>query len=302
MKMGEDVTVAELGEETLVSKIVETLSQKEHVIVGPGDDCAVVEVDAGNWNLLKTDCLIEGIHFVAGTDPRLVGGKAAKRVLSDIAAMGGRPGEAVVTLAVNGEREVSEVIGWYQGMEEVMLRFGGTIVGGETAKLPGDSAVISIAMTGTVEPGKCVRRSGAALGDLILVTGLLGGSYESGRHLNFEPRLEESHWLVENHRPSSMMDLSDGLGSDLPRLVAASGVGYTIALERIPCHEKCSAKNAVSDGEDYELLMTIEPERTGSLMADWAARFPELPLTVIGEITEETPVELARGWEHYEKA
>ncbi|MEM1442176.1 MAG: thiamine-phosphate kinase [Verrucomicrobiota bacterium] len=300
--MSGEETVGQIGEEALVSKLIEKLSPGRQVVVGPGDDCAVVEIGEEDWSLLKTDCLIEGIHFTKGTEPVLVGAKALKRVLSDIAAMGGVPGEAVVTLALNEERPVEEVLGWYEGLEETAVRYGTTLVGGETARLPGDAAVLSIAMTGRVNPQQCIRRSSATIGDLILVTGQLGGSFESGRHLTFEPRLAESRWLVENHGPAAMMDLSDGLGSDLPRLAKASGIGYTVAPERIPCHDGVSLERAIRDGEDYELLFTMKPEKTGPLMAAWSEQFSDLPLTVIGEMTAETPQELERGWEHYGEA
>lgn len=296
----DELTVGNAGEELLVSKILEKIVPGGNVIAGPGDDCAVVELTPGQWQLLKTDCLIEAVHFSKGTDPKLVGAKALKRVLSDIAAMGGTPGEAVVTLALNEDRPLAEVLAWYEGMGEVAEEFQCSIVGGETAKLPGEGAILSIAMTGSVAPGRCVFRSGAQRGDFILVTGRLGGSFESGHHLTFTPRLREAAWLVAHHRPSAMMDLSDGLGSDLPRLAAASGEGYTIDPARIPCHEGVPTEKAVSDGEDYELLFTIAPEKTDCLMSAWAAAFPDLSLTVIGEITAETPLALARGWEHYQ--
>lgn len=295
----ENTTVGELGEDALVARLTKSLSSDPRVVVGPGDDCAVTDSGGEDWELLKTDCLIEGVHFLPGTDPKKVGQKALKRVLSDIAAMGGAPGEAVVTLAVDADRAVEEVTGWYEGIKEVAMEFGCAIVGGETARLPGTSALLSVAMTGRVRPEHCVRRSGAKVGDLILVTGQLGGSFESERHLTFTPRLAEASWLVENFLPSAMMDLSDGLGSDLPRLALASGIGYSVSEERIPTHDGVTRKNAISDGEDYELLFTIEPVRVGALIASWGKRYPDLPLTVIGEMTEETPEELAEGWQHY---
>lgn len=294
-------TVGDLGEDGLIERLVGTLPRGEKVIVGPGDDCAVIESVGDFYELLKTDCLIEGIHFERGTDPILVGEKAMKRVISDIAAMGGTPKHALVTLAIDESRSVDEVTEWYAGMNSVAGTFGFSIVGGETAKLPGEGAVISIAMTGEVLPYQCVLRSGAARGDLILVSGLLGGSFASGRHLTFTPRLREAQWLVSSHRPSAMMDLSDGLGSDLPRLASASGEGYTISPQRLHCHEGVSIQEAISDGEDYELLFTMAPEKTGMLMVSWAANFPGTPLTIIGEMTEETPIELSSGWEHFKE-
>lgn len=292
-------TVGALGEDGLVARLVESLPKGGDVVVGPGDDCAVIDTGTENYQLLKTDCLIEGIHFERGTEPLLVGEKAMKRVISDIAAMGGMPKHALVTLAVDEARAVVEITGWYAGMVAAAEKFGCAIVGGETSKLPREGAVISIAMTGEVRPDQCVLRSGAKRGDLILVSGLLGGSFESGRHLTFTPRLREAQWLVSSHLPSAMMDLSDGLGSDLPRLALASGEGYTISPERLRCHAGVSIEDAISDGEDYELLFTIAPEKTGMLMVEWAAVFPGVPLTIIGEITEETPIELSSGWEHF---
>jgi thiamine-monophosphate kinase len=292
-------TVGGLGEEALVARLVGTLPPGSGVVAGPGDDCAVVGAGDGGWLLLKTDSLVEGIHFLPGTDPVLVGRKAMNRALSDIAAMGGWPAHALVSLAVESGRSLTEVEGWYAGLSEAAAAFGCGIVGGETTRLPFTGAVLTVSMTGTVAPEECVLRSGAAPGDRILVTGSLGGSFASGRHLTFTPRLREARWLVTHHRPTAMMDLSDGLGSDLPRLAAASGAGYRVGSDTLPCHAGSTSEEAAADGEDYELLFTIGPEAIEGLMADWAAAFPETPLTVIGEITAEGAGSLPRGWEHY---
>lgn len=292
-------TVGGLGEEALVARLVGTLPPGSEVVAGPGDDCAVVGAGDGGWLLLKTDSLVEGIHFLPGTDPVLVGRKAMNRALSDIAAMGGWPAHALVSLAVESGRSLTEVEGWYAGLSEAAAAFGCGIVGGETTRLPFTGAVLTVSMTGTVAPEECVLRSGAAPGDRILVTGSLGGSFASGRHLTFTPRLREARWLVTHHRPTAMMDLSDGLGSDLPRLAAASGTGYRVGSDTLPCHAGSTSDEATADGEDYELLFTIGPEAIEGLMADWAAAFPGTPLTVIGEITAEGAGSLPRGWEHY---
>ncbi|MBU6178487.1 MAG: thiamine-phosphate kinase [Verrucomicrobia bacterium] len=292
-------TVGGLGEEALVARLVGTLAPGSGVVTGPGDDCAVVVSGGGEWLLLKTDSLVEGVHFLPGTDPVMVGRKAMNRALSDIAAMGGWPAHALVSLAVESGRSLAEVEGWYEGLSEAAAAFGCGIVGGETTRLPFTGAVLTVSMSGTVAPDECVLRSGAVPGDRILVTGSLGGSFASGRHLAFTPRLREARWLVTRHRPTAMMDLSDGLGSDLPRLAAASGAGYRVGSDALPCHVGSTSEEAAADGEDYELLFTIGPEAIGELMADWAAAFPGTPLTVIGEITEEGAGSLPRGWEHY---
>jgi thiamine-monophosphate kinase len=294
-----DPSVADLGEEAVVSRLVAMIPPFRGVIAGPGDDCAAVEVEDGSWQLLKTDCVVEGVHFLPGTDPVLVGRKAMNRVLSDLAAMGGRPAHALVTIAVEAGRSFAEVEGWYAGMVEAAEEGGCGIVGGETSRMPVTGAMITVAMTGTVDPEQCVFRSGAKPGDLIAVTGKLGGSFASGRHLTFTPRLRESQWLAAHAKPTAMMDLSDGLGSDLPRLAAASGVGFRIEEASLPCHDGVSAEGAICDGEDYELLMTFSPDTFRDLPVRWSEVFPDLELTVIGEITATTTDAIGRGWEHY---
>jgi thiamine-monophosphate kinase len=293
--------LGDLGEEAVVDHLIGLIPPDATLIAGPGDDCAVVPMSNGLWQLLKTDCLVEGVHFLPGTAPSLVGRKAMNRVISDIAAMGGEPQHALVTLTVDADRELGEVEGWYRGILEAAGAAGCGIVGGETSRLPEKGAVISIAMTGLVAPQHCVLRSGAAPGDIIAVTGRLGGSFSSGRHLTFTPRLNEARWLVEHARPSAMMDLSDGLGSDLPRLARASGRGYRVEASSIPCYPGISVEQAIREGEDYELLLTFSPTSFSSLLGRWEAVFHDTPITAIGEITDETAEPLARGWEHYRK-
>lgn len=291
--------LGDLGEEMVVDHLIGLIPPDPTLIAGPGDDCAVVPLGNGLWQLLKTDCLIEGVHFLPGTSPELVGRKAINRVISDIAAMGGEPQHALVTLAVDENRSLGELDGWYRGMVEAAGAAGCSIVGGETSRLPVSGAVISVAMTGHVSPTHCVLRSGAAKGDIIAVTGRLGGSFESGRHLSFTPRFKEARWLVEHAGPSAMMDLSDGLGSDLPRLARASGRGYRVKSSSIPCYPGVSARQAMTEGEDYELLLTFSPTVFASLLGRWETAFPKTQLTAIGEITEHTDEPLPRGWEHY---
>jgi thiamine-monophosphate kinase len=292
-------TLGEIGEEALVARLVACLQTGERVMVGPGDDCAVVNEGGRNWSLLKTDCIVEGVHFLPGTEPKLVGRKAINRVLSDIAAMGGWPGYALVTIATDGGRSVAEVDGWYEGLSAAAAAACCTIVGGETTRLPFPGALLSVSMVGEVHPERCITRSGAVSGEGIFVTGRLGGSFSSGRHLTFNPRLAEAAWLVENHPPSAMMDLSDGLGSDLPRLARASGVGFAVELGDLPCHDGITPEQACGEGEDYELLFTYSLERASKLQRDWLNHHPDVPLTQVGRITPSGCSSLPRGWEHY---
>lgn len=301
MKRG--ITLRDLGEDRAVRELVFHLSRGADVQVGPGDDCAVVGRPGDRlWQLLKTDCVLEGRHFLANTPPSAVGWKAMARTISDIAAMGGVPKHALVTLAVSPEREVAHMKGLFRGLAKAADAYGVVIVGGETASSPGPMFV-SIAMTGEVEPTRCTLRRGGKEKDVLFVTGRLGGALKSGRHLRFEPRLCEARWLTKNFDIHAMMDLSDGLGADLPRLARASGLEYCIERERIPRNRNATVEEAISDGEDYELLFAVGPGIAGQLQAKWAARFPELRLTRIGSlVSHEHSLEekLPGGYDHFQ--
>ena len=291
--------LAHYGEDRLIAELTRSLSVDASIQTGIGDDCAVVGRRGDPlWQLLKTDCIVEGIHFLPDTVPRRIGWKALGRAISDIAAMGGIPRHALVTLAVSPEVEVSRLKGIYAGLKKVADRFNVRIVGGETSCAPG-SLFISIALTGEVEPARCVTRSGGRPGDLIYVTGKLGGSIR-GHHLDFVPRVEEARWLVGNFKLRAMMDLSDGLGADLPRLARASKTGFEIFEKALPCNKGCTAREALSDGEDYELLFAIAPRQAAALEAKWAEKFPKIALTRIGRLTDKKPIaHTAHGYDHF---
>jgi thiamine-monophosphate kinase len=298
-----------IDEDSLVAKLTAGWPAGQHgdegggdddVIVGVGDDCAVLKTaDPERCELLKTDAIVAGIHFSEDDDVELVGRKALCRAISDVAAMGGVPRAALVTVALPRGVDLRVVEGWYRGLQMVAEEFDVALVGGETTSTLRGDAMISVAMTGWVERECCVLRSGAKVGDWIAVTGRLGGSLVSGRHLNFSPRTEVARWLVteENRRPSAMMDLSDGLAKDLPRLAKASAVGYRVDLEKVPRHAGVEISAALGDGEDYELLMTFAPEKVPD-GSEWVSAFPDLELTVVGEITAEVETPLHGGWDH----
>jgi thiamine-monophosphate kinase len=142
-----------------------------------------------------------------------------------------------------------------------------------------------VALTGIVEKRRALLRSGGKPGDLLYVTGRLGGSIR-GKHLRFEPRLAEALWLSDHFTINAMIDLSDGLGSDLPRLAKASRTGFEITRERLPLNKGCSIERAISDGEDYELLFAVPQEVAPTLEERWSKKFPMLLLTQIGWLTE----------------
>jgi thiamine-monophosphate kinase len=187
---------------------------------------------------------------------------------------------------------------FYRGMGECFERYASVLVGGETCRVPqGSAAVISIAATGKVERGNLVTRSGGKSGDAIWVTGELGGSL-AGKHLDFTPRLDQARWLVDNFKPSAMMDLSDGIARDLPRLAKSSGCGFKLDFSTIPVSTGYDLKNALEDGEDFELLFAL-PEGFG-LENAWQQAFPELKLTRIGRLVEMGAGDvLEGGWDHF---
>lgn len=286
----------DLGEDALIARILRGFAGSESLLVGPGDDCAVVDPGRDPLRLLKTDAIVEGVHFLPETPPEKVGWKAVARVLSDFAAMGGRPEHLLVTVAVDAERPVTWMDGLYRGIRKCLVKHGGTLAGGETSRLP-SGALISVAGEGSVERKHLVLRSGGKPGDLVVVTGRLGGSI-GGKHLSFTPRLSEAAWLVRNLQPSAMMDLSDGLAKDLPRLAAASGCGFE--LGEVPANRGCTREQALGDGEDYELLLAVPEKRWKAAAAAWAEAFPKLPLTAVGRLTEPGKgAQLRGGWDHF---
>lgn len=291
------------GEDELVARVSGLLRPPSPAVhAGIGDDCAAVPGRRPGWlSLLKTDCVVEGRHFDARTASEAVGWKSACRAVSDIAACGGRPRFALVTCVLPRGRTGRWLDGLYRGLERAARTYGFEIVGGETARTDG-AAVIGVAMTGEVARREFVPRGGGRPGDILFVTGVLGGSLASGRHLRFKPRLAEARWLARRDRPRAMMDLSDGLAADLPRLAAGSGTGFAIDPSRVPRRRGASVRQALGDGEDFELLFATAPARADRLEAAWARRFPRLRLTRIGCLAPrgtEEGLGTVRGFDHF---
>jgi thiamine-monophosphate kinase len=305
--MAADPYVEELGEDAVVACLCTLLRQSPRTVVGPGDDAAVLRPSRpGQLGILKTDCVVEGVHFLAEAPARWIGHKALARCISDVGAMGGNPTEAVITLGVPTHTRLSRLLGIYRGLARTAQAFEISLVGGETTRLPaGGTLWVNVALQGTVNKSHVLTRRGARPGDGIYVTGRLGGSFPSGRHLRFTPRLREAQWLAENGLASALMDLSDGLAQDLPRLAKCSGVGFSLMESSLPRHRGCTVRQALTDGEDYELLFTCPQRLQAALDQKWLLRFPKLLLTKIGSIlplgkNRKTP--LSGGWDHFRKA
>jgi len=207
------------------------------------------------------------------------------RPLSDFAATSAVPQFALITLMLSENTDVAWVKQLYQGLRRAADRFRVSIVGGETSSTPGAIA-ISASVIGFVERDRWVSRGGAKPGDDLFVTGRLGGAWKR-KHLRFIPRLTESRWLTKNFSIHAMMDLSDGLGTDLPRLARASKVGFKIEAENLPLSRGAKINDAISKGEDYELLFAVPRRENKRLQKKWHRKFPKLPLTHIGSLTSQ---------------
>ncbi|MDA0749463.1 MAG: thiamine-phosphate kinase [Verrucomicrobia bacterium] len=284
----------------LIQSIIEKLPIREDTVVGAGDDCAVIDTPGDMQLLFKTDAIVEGIHFTGDHPPEKVGYKALARALSDVAAMGGSPNSAVITIGLPRDYDEAWVMGFYQGLNQLAQTFGVAVVGGETVCSP-DRIFCSVALTGNVSRGKAVRRSTARVRDAVFVTGELGGSID-GKHLDFVPRIKEAAWLVKHFDVHAMIDLSDGLAGDIQHICRSSGVGAELWGAYLPVSRaaklrarkgdtaKPAVAAAMTDGEDFELLFCVDPAEAVSLKDKWRQVFPDTPISCIGKIIEQPEV------------
>jgi thiamine-monophosphate kinase len=294
----------DLREDRLLDQLLSRLARGKSVAAGPGDDCAVVETpNRDSFLVLKTDCVVERVHFFRGTNALDVGWKAMMRPLSDFAATSAVPRFALITLIGPEQTELRWVKALYRGLRRAAKRFQVSIVGGETSSTSGPIA-ISVSVIGVVEKDRAVSRRGGKVGDDLFVTGRLGRALKK-KHLQFIPRIVESRWLTDNFSIHAMMDLSDGLGTDLPRLARASKVGFKIDTKKLPLTRGANINHAISEGEDYELLFAISPRDRLRLQKSWRKQFPSLPLTRIGSLNRKSKVEsrkLPSGYVHFQQS
>jgi len=274
--------VQSLGEFGLINSVKKYQCPTSFVVHGIGDDAAVLQLDAGRYQLFTTDMLIEGVHFTRHAPAKLVGHKALACNISDIAAMGGLPTCAVVSIGLSPKLTVRYVQDLYSGMSALAAQFNVSIAGGDTVR--SDKLVINIALLGEVEKKCLVLRSGAKPGDMIFVTGPLGNTLRSGKHLDFMPRIKEARFLVEYFRPTAMMDISDGLAGDLAHILKASGVGALLESDMIPINPGATLASALTGGEDFELLFTI-PSTCGKELIDYTKNQNRFSFIHVGTIT-----------------
>lgn len=282
-----------MSEQALLRWIRSRLGKRNgRILVDSGDDAAVVRIE-GEEVLLKIDAVIEGVHFRRDARPESIGHKAMARPLSDIAAMGCVPTFAVVGAAVPRTTGMDFLRRVVTGLLKTARTFDVAVVGGDISSHSGKLA-LTVSLLGETRGLKPVLRSGARIGDRILVTGPLGGSIR-GKHLTFTPRVREGLALNRHYEIHAMIDISDGLVVDLGHVCDDSGVGGVLYEERIPCVG--TLEQALYDGEDYELLFTAAPEEADGIRRAGLA-------SVIGEVTPGRGVRLGkrrlkvRGWEH----
>jgi thiamine-monophosphate kinase len=300
--------------------------------LGIGDDGALFRPNAGNETILTCDWFLEGTHFLRDKHPPdSVGWKCLSRAVSDIAAMGGTPRCFLLSLALPRSLAGRWMDEFLAGLHRASRKFQCVIAGGDTTRR--DEVLINVTVVGEVKAGRAVMRSGARAGDILYVSGRLGEAELGSRmlklshktasarnplikkHLYPEPRIALGQWLARNRLASSLVDLSDGLSSDLPRLCAASAAGARIEETKLPRVRLTSPPQvrkihptslALHGGDDYELLFTVPPRRA-KMMPRY---FEGLRLTAIGEITRKRGVRvltesgheqllLAGGWDPF---
>jgi thiamine-monophosphate kinase len=305
------------GEAEIISRIRKLLPVNDDVLLGVGDDAAVIKTTSGNDLIACCDLLVEGVHFrTEWTPPRLLGRKSLAVSLSDVAAMGGVPRFALTSIALPHWCSSEFIDGLFEGMSELATASGVAIIGGDTSSSR-DSLFIDVTIIGVCQAGKAITRRGAGIGDRIYVSGSLGASalglllLESGfrlddsqgsgdlrtqavlKHLSPEPQLNLGRALGESGLATAMIDISDGLSTDLYHILDESSVGAVIHAAAIPIAESVLSKAswipeidrfslAINGGEEYELLFTARAENHQRVVE--LAERNAVKVTLIGEI------------------
>ncbi|MFA5090768.1 MAG: thiamine-phosphate kinase [Candidatus Omnitrophota bacterium] len=256
--------ITELGEFGLIERIKKSFKTGKTVVKGVGDDCAVLEFDKSRYQLFTCDMLVEGVDFTARQKPYLIGRKSLAVSLSDIAACAGIPRYAVISLGIPEKTTVSYLDKFIQGLKDIAREFKVDIVGGDISR--SGRLTVDLSLLGLVEKKRLVLRCGAKPGDIIFVSGTLGGSI-NGRHLKFRPRINEARYLAENFKINSMIDISDGLAQDLGHILKESRAGAVVYSRLIPQDKSCRGiEDALYSGEDFELLFSLSPKEAGRLL------------------------------------
>jgi thiamine-monophosphate kinase len=233
------------------------------LLMGIGDDCAVIEKDKKTFFVWGADMIAEGTHFRIKDGYERIGRKSVAVNISDVAAMGGRPKYITVSIGMPCGMKTADALKIYKGISVIAGEYGVQLAGGDTVR--SEKLVIDVSIIGTVLKKDLVKRSGAKEGDLILIT----GPVRNGRkeHLDFIPRISESGFLVKNYRPGAMIDVSDGIAADMGRICMESGTGCILFEKDIPLSPGLSMEDAMYYGESFELLFTMEKSKADKLIS-----------------------------------
>ncbi len=268
----------DIGEFGLIRKIAKITKTSPSAIKGIGDDCAVLRYTKDRYLLVTTDMIIEDVHFrLKEATPQQIGHKAMATNISDIAACGGIGKWAVVSIGLPKDTDLNFVNRIYSGMRRLASKFNIDIIGGDTNL--SKKAVISVAIIGEVNKKNLVLRSGARVNDVIFLTGRLSSR---PKDLSFTPRVKEASILVNNFKINSMIDVSDGLLSDLGHIISESRIGACLYESLIP-YQASSIKRALSSGEQFELLFTADRNTAKKLFRQAVKK--RIKISAIGEIT-----------------
>lgn len=285
-----------MTEDELYAKLFSRLPAKPaDVVIPPGDDCAGIRFGPERVLLLAVDQTVGGRHYYEtgpeAATPDQVARKLLARNLSDIAAMGGNPKYALVAISQHcGTRWLDE---FYNGLLDMAATFGVYPIGGDWATSSHEN-ICSLTIIGEVETARVTRRSGAKPGDRLFATGKFGQSLPSGHHLTFTPRCREGKWLAHNRFAKAMIDVSDGLLLDARRLCSASNVSAAIDPESVPLRTPdTTTQQALTDGEDYELIFAVAPDRAAELTNTWPF-YDNVELTEIGHVLSPKTTVLTR--------
>ncbi|MFB3926008.1 MAG: thiamine-monophosphate kinase [Syntrophales bacterium] len=256
------------------------------LVIPPGDDCAGLRIGEDRLLLVAVDQLIGARHYPAGPgamEPELAGRKLLARNLSDIAAMGGEPLYCLVAAGLGPLHDENWLQRFFDGIIELGRQYGVIMIGGDLGATMNDD-VASLTIIGQARETHVLRRRGAKPGDILFATGSFGSSLSTGHHLVFEPRCREGQWIARSGFARAMIDVSDGLLLDAGRMCRASGVGLRIDVGSIPLRSpETTSREALTDGEDYELLFAVPEGDSDKLQREWP--FRGLSLTRIGEFT-----------------
>ena len=283
-----------MNESLLLQQIYKMSEPTTSILIGPGDDMALLSYEHDNL-LCGVDQLIVGRHVTKETPPELIGRKAVARCFSDIAAMGGEPVGSLMTAALPPETDDVWAIAVFHGAKEAAMKWGGPIIGGDIASTNENSQpLFTVTAFGTV-PITAIERNTAQVGDVVYVTGQIGNSFEA-HHLSFVPRIEEAKLLIDAIQINTMIDISDGLGQDASHL-AMDKTQLVIDTTLIPLRSGATLPEAISDGEDYELLFTSSmkpPENLATAIGFVQQRDPNQPAVIT---TKGEDISMC-GWVH----